>query len=77
VPATEAILLSKTIRIERPGGDPVPDPIDSDDSLVGCGPDLSAGWGAVPVLVRPDGVLVPGVDDEAVWPAGGGDELRW
>src|ERR1700735_3891584 len=73
----KAILWSKTIRIERPGGDPVPGPFDSDDSLAGCGPDPRAGRGAVPVLVRPDGVLVPGVDDEAAWPAGGGDELRW
>ena len=55
----------------------MPDSIDSDHGLADCGPDPRAGRGAVPVLVRPDGVLLPGVDEEAAWPAGGGDELRW
>ena len=53
----------------------MPDPSDYD--FPGYGPDSRAGRGAVPVLVRPDGALLPGVDDEAAWPAGGGDELSW
>src|ERR1700722_3472881 len=73
--AAGTILWSKTIRIEYPGGDPVPDPSDYDSP--GCDPDPRAGLGVVPVLVRPDGVLLPGIDDEAGWSAGGGDELRW
>ncbi len=53
----------------------MPDPSDYD--FPGYGPDSRAGRGGVPVLVRPDGALLPGVDDEAAWPAGGGDELSW
>jgi len=32
---------------------------------------------SAPVLVRDDGVLVSGVDDEAAWGEAGQDELRW
>ena len=57
----------------------MPDPSDHGFPGYGqeSGPDPRAGLGAVPVLVRPDGVLLPGVDEEAGWSAGGEDELRW
>ncbi|MGH3398903.1 MAG: DUF222 domain-containing protein, partial [Streptosporangiaceae bacterium] len=59
----------------------MPDPGDRGHGLAGYGqepgPDLRAGLSAGAVLVRPDGMLLPGVDEEAAWPAGGGDELGW
>src|SRR6185437_8371252 len=75
-----AIIWSKTIRIEHPGGDQVPDPDDRPYLGPTLGPDPRFGPSAVPVLVRPDGALLPGVDDEAAWPAHSAhsaDELHW
>src|SRR6202035_2080219 len=51
------------------------DPSDNDSPGYDANP--RAGRGGVPVLVRPDGMLLPGVDDQAAWPAASGDELRW
>lgn len=55
----------------------MPDPSDSPYLRSTLGPDRRCAGSAVPVLVRPDGALLPGVDDEAAWPAHAADELRW